>query len=102
MSPRRRWVPDLFVRPQPDGGWRIELNSGVWPRVLVNRAYHAHVAGHGRDRAVTSFLAERLEAANWLVKSLDRRARTILAVGGRAGRAAGAVPARRASRSSSP
>ena len=74
-------VPDLFVRPQPDGGWRIELNSGAWPRVLVNRAYHAHVAGHGRDRAVTSFLAERLEAANWLVKSLDRRARTILAVG---------------------
>lgn len=73
-------VPDLFVRPRPDGGWRIELNEGAWPRVLVNRAYHAEVAGHARDRAVTSFLAERLEAANWLVKSIDRRARTILAV----------------------
>ena len=73
-------VPDLFARPRPDGSWRIELNDGAWPRVVVNRAYHAHVAGHARDRAVASFLAERLEAANWLVKSIDRRARTIVAV----------------------
>ena len=73
-------VPDLFVRPRPGGGWRIELNAGAWPRVLVNRAYHADVAGRASDRAAASFLAERLEAANWLVRSLERRAQTVLAV----------------------
>src|SRR5262249_1943808 len=28
-------VPDVFVRPGPDGGWLVELNSDTLPKILV-------------------------------------------------------------------
>ncbi|WP_375598852.1 RNA polymerase factor sigma-54 [Devosia sp. Naph2] len=73
-------VPDVFVRPGPDGGWQIELNSEVLPRVLVNRVYYATVSKKTRDTAEKTFLADCLATANWLTKSLDQRAQTITKV----------------------
>ncbi|KKB11511.1 RNA polymerase sigma54 factor [Devosia geojensis] len=73
-------VPDVFVRPAPAGGWQVELNSDVLPRVLVNREYYATVAARTRDGAGKAFLADCLQTANWLTKSLDQRAQTILKV----------------------
>lgn len=72
-------VPDVVVRAAPDGSWRIELNSDTLPRVLVNQSYYARVArgAKGEDR---TYLSECLQTANWLVKSLDQRAKTILKV----------------------
>lgn len=74
-------IPDVLVRAGPNGDWLIELNTGTLPRVLVNQSYYATVAGRRRpndkDKA---YLADCLQTANWLVKSLDQRARTILKV----------------------
>ncbi|MEO6014277.1 MAG: RNA polymerase factor sigma-54 [Devosia sp.] len=72
-------VPDVFVRPSP-AGWAIELNSDILPRVLVNRTYYASVTGKARDATEKSFLVDCLQTANWLTKSLDQRAQTILKV----------------------
>ena len=76
----RSVVPDVFVRRGPDGGWLIELNSNTLPRILVNRSYHARINGTAGSQAEKSFVAEHLNSANWLVKSLDQRANTILKV----------------------
>ena len=73
-------VPDVFVRRGPDGGWLIELNSDTLPRILVNRSYHARINGSPGNQAEKSYFAEHLNSANWLVKSLDQRANTILKV----------------------
>jgi len=73
-------VPDVFVRRGPDGAWQIELNSEVLPRVLVNRVYYATVTKQTRAPAEKSFLSDCLATANWLTKSLDQRAQTILKV----------------------
>ena len=73
-------LPDVYVRPARDGSWTVELNNDTLPRVLVNRSYYAVVSkttGSPRDR---EYLADCLQNANWLVKSLDQRARTILRV----------------------
>jgi RNA polymerase sigma-54 factor len=72
-------VPDVFVSLQSDG-WRIELNSDTLPKVLVNQAYYAKVARSAKDRDAKSFIDNCFTEANWLVKSLDQRARTILKV----------------------
>jgi RNA polymerase sigma-54 factor len=72
-------VPDVFVRPGADG-WQVELNSDVLPRVLVNRAYYATVTRQTRDATEKQFLTDCLQTANWLAKSLDQRAQTILKV----------------------
>jgi RNA polymerase sigma-54 factor len=73
-------VPDVFVREGAGGGWAIELNADVLPRVLVNRTYYASVTRQTRDAAEKTFLADCLQTANWLTKSLDQRAQTILKV----------------------
>ena len=73
-------VPDVFVRVGPDGAWLVELNSDTLPRLLVNNHYYAKVAKGARDKDSKNYLADCLNNANWLVKSLDQRARTILKV----------------------
>ncbi|WP_417410732.1 RNA polymerase factor sigma-54 [Hoeflea sp.] len=74
-------VPDVSVRPASDGGWAIELNSETLPRVLVNQTYFATVTGKmPKKDAGQEFLSECLQTANWLARSLDQRARTIMKV----------------------
>ena len=72
-------TPDLFVRERREG-WVIELNNATLPRVLVNRRYHAELAHGAKDKAGKAWLAESLQSANWLVKALDQRQRTIVKV----------------------
>ncbi len=79
-SPTQPIVPDVFVRPLPDGSWHVELNSETLPRVLVNQAYYARVTKTAMRKEEKSYLVDCLQTANWLVKSLDQRARTILKV----------------------
>lgn len=73
-------VPDVFVRSAADGSWLIELNSDTLPRVLVNRTYFSRVSKTPTAAKDKDYLLECLQTANWLVKSLDQRARTILRV----------------------
>ncbi len=73
-------VPDVIVRQRKDGGWHIELNADTLPKVLVNRSYYATLSKATRSAKDKEYLTECLQTANWLVKSLDQRARTILKV----------------------
>lgn len=73
-------VPDVLVRAAPNGAWIIELNAETLPRVLVNRTYLSTVTKAAGSAADRNYLLECLQTANWLVKSLDQRARTIMRV----------------------
>ncbi|WP_307350742.1 RNA polymerase factor sigma-54 [Caulobacter ginsengisoli] len=73
-------VPDVFVREGLGGLWLVELNTDTLPRVLVDQRYHARVAGGARTDQEKTFVSDCLATANWLVKSLDQRAKTILKV----------------------
>jgi len=73
-------VPDVFVRAAPDGGWHVELNSTTLPKVLVNNIYYTKVAKTAMPADDKEYLSQCFTDANWLVKSLDQRARTILKV----------------------
>ena len=72
-------TPDIFVARR-SGGWAVEINSATLPRLLVNRAYYAEVASGPQDKASKAWLTECLASANWLVKALDQRQRTIIKV----------------------
>src|SRR5215510_3763076 len=73
-------LPDVIVRPARDGSWVVELNNDTLPRVLVNRTYYTTVSKSAHSERDRGYLLECLQSANWLVKSLDQRARTILRV----------------------
>lgn len=72
-------VPDLFVLER-EGQWVIEINSATLPRLLVNRSYHVSLSGGRHDAKSKAWLSECLAEANWLVKALDQRQRTIIKV----------------------
>jgi len=79
-APVQTVVPDVLVRRGSDGSWLVELNSETLPRLLVDRTYFNRVNGLARKREDRTYITERLQAANWLIKSLDQRANTILKV----------------------
>lgn len=72
-------IPDVHVTEDSDGGWKVELNTETLPRIIANERYFAKLSGT-QDGEAKTFLNEQMSNANWLVKSLDQRARTILRV----------------------
>jgi RNA polymerase sigma-54 factor len=73
-------VPDVAVRQQPGQVWLVELNSETLPRVLVNNSYYARVRMDAKSKEDRDYITNCYHTANWLVKALDQRARTILKV----------------------
>jgi len=72
-------TPDVFIRALRDG-FAVELNQATLPRLLVNRRYYQELKGGPQDKSSRAWLSECLASANWLVKALDQRARTIVKV----------------------
>jgi len=77
-------VPDILVREavQEDGssGWDIAINQATLPRLIVNRSYYVEMRGACVSKDARAWLGERLADANWLLKALDQRQKTILKV----------------------
>jgi RNA polymerase sigma-54 factor len=73
-------VPDVIVRQAADGSWAVELNPDALPSVIVNQPYFTRVSKHAASQEEKSFLADCMQSAGWLTRSLDQRARTILKV----------------------
>ncbi|MBU6268408.1 MAG: RNA polymerase factor sigma-54 [Sphingomonadales bacterium] len=75
-------VPDVLVSPRGDGGWNVAINQATLPRLLVNRSYYLEMRGACADKGAKAWLSEKLADANWLLKALDQRQKTILKVAG--------------------
>lgn len=73
-------APDVIVRELPHGAYGVELNAETLPRVIMNRAYYAEVSKVATGGEEKEFIEECAADANWLIKSLDQRARTVLKV----------------------
>ena len=73
-------IPDVHVSAAADFGWRVELNTRALPRVLVNEVYAAEIRRGAKRDEDRQYVSTQLQAANWLTKSLEQRARTILNV----------------------
>ncbi len=71
-------VPDLVVRPRGEG-WVVELNPGALPRVRLNAGYERVI--NDQAAGASSALRQQLQEARWLVRSLQMRHETLLAVG---------------------
>ena len=80
IGPAPAVEPDVLMRAAPNGEWLLELNPETLPRVLLNRGFHARAVVGAKNKEEKAFLAERLQTAAWLVKSLEQRANTILKV----------------------
>jgi len=78
-EPMQAVVPDLYVAKAKEG-WAIEINAATLPKLLVNRSYYVELSSGPQDKTSKAWLSEMLASANWLVKALDQRQRTIIKV----------------------
>ncbi len=72
-------TPDLYITPRGKG-WAVELNSANLPRLLINRRYYSEMGGGGTNKAANAWLNDCMADANWLIKAMDQRQRTIMKV----------------------
>ena len=79
-APEAAVVPDVLITPGGAEGWQIRLNEATLPRLVVNRDYLVELQSGTTDKATRGWLNEKLTDANWLIKSLDQRRKTILKV----------------------
>lgn len=71
-------VPDVLIAPDGADGWTIRINEASLPRLVVNREYFLELKGGARDKRSQSWLNEQLSEADWLIRALDQRQKTIL------------------------
>ena len=77
-------VPDVLVAEAllEDGtpGWDIAINQATLPRLIINRPYYVELRKGCVAKDARAWLGEKLADANWLLKALDQRQKTILKV----------------------
>ena len=73
-------VPDVFVFKDEDE-WRVVLNDDGMPRVRLN-PYYTEMLGtsRGGGDATKAYLEDKLRGAQWIIRSLEQRNKTILKV----------------------
>ncbi|HIE07134.1 MAG TPA: RNA polymerase factor sigma-54 [Desulfarculaceae bacterium] len=73
-------VPEVFVH-KSEGVYVVTLNSDRLPKLSVN-SYYMEVAGQrGEANSLTrNYLTEKIRAAQWLIKSIEQRQKTIYKV----------------------
>ena len=70
-------IPDVFVRRNKYGEYIVELNQDTLPRVLIN---HNYISLFSQNKNAKKYLREKINNANFLIKSLHQRATTILKI----------------------
>jgi RNA polymerase sigma-54 factor len=74
-------IPEILLKKLDDGDWQVEINSQTLPHILVDQSYFSTITkGVDKTSADYKFMNECLQSANWLSRSLDQRAQTIIKV----------------------
>ncbi|MEM7617146.1 MAG: RNA polymerase factor sigma-54 [Pseudomonadota bacterium] len=73
-------IPDIFLSKKDDD-WHVELNNQALPKVIINNEYKVILSDKKKlTKDTKKYLNNNIKDANWLIKSLDRRAQTILKI----------------------
>ncbi len=76
----RAVVPDLVVE-RVDDEYIINLNDRDIPRLQVSPAYRKLIGkGAGTSKETKAYVVEKLNSANWLIKTIEQRRQTMLKV----------------------
>ncbi len=63
------------------GGWMLEINPELQPRVGIDESQYSALREATRKSDERSYLSERMREARWLLRTLDFRAAAILKIG---------------------
>ena len=69
-------TPDVFVEKE-DGDYHVIINEGSVPRLMVSSYYRQVLRESANDRNLAEYLNDRINTANWLIRSIEQRKQTI-------------------------
>ena len=69
-------TPDVFVEKE-DGEYHVIINEGSVPHLMVSSYYRQVLRESAEDRSLAEYLNDRINTANWLIKSIEQRKQTI-------------------------
>ncbi len=73
-------IPDVYVIKMEDR-YVVQLNDEGLPRVRINPYYRKLLSQkEGVDKVTKEYIEERLRSAQWLIKGMDQRSKTIYRV----------------------
>jgi RNA polymerase sigma-54 factor len=77
-------IPDIVMKKSRDpnhaDAWTVELNPDTLPRVLINRRYAAMIDTKGIKKEEKTYLMDKYQGAQFLIRAMDQRAQTIVKV----------------------
>lgn len=69
-------TPDVFVEKE-DGEYHVIINEGSVPHLMVSSYYRQVLRESANDRNLAEYLNDRINTANWLIRSIEQRKQTI-------------------------
>jgi RNA polymerase sigma-54 factor len=71
--------PDLSVEKLKNGQYQVSLNQDFIPKLKINQYYRNAILGNADD-TTKQYVAERLNSAQWLLRSIEQRRNTMIRV----------------------
>ncbi|MBI4341271.1 MAG: RNA polymerase factor sigma-54 [Candidatus Omnitrophica bacterium] len=72
-------IPDLIIRHR-EQHYDVELNDQELPQLNISRTYHRMLRDPRTPGDAKAFLMDKLHKASWLIKAIDERNATLLAI----------------------
>jgi len=74
-------IPDVYLKfDDKFQTWLVEINSETLPKVLINEKYYALMKNGDGGKETKTYLNQHFQSANWIMRAIDQRAKTILKV----------------------
>ncbi len=73
-------LPDLCFDKDDDGQWHASLTNEYLPKIKINDTYKSMLST-GRDKNLQNYLRRQIQEGRYLIKALDQRQETIIAIG---------------------
>ena len=73
-------TPDIFVERQEDGSYNVLLEDGGTPSLRISNYYRQRLAGGEASPEEREFIKRKINAAQWLIESIEQRRNTLTRV----------------------
>jgi RNA polymerase sigma-54 factor len=73
-------LPDLIVEADEHGHYQVRLQDEHTPQLAISRFHQQLLKNKSADPATREFVQKKIQAARWLIESIEQRRNTLLKV----------------------
>jgi RNA polymerase sigma-54 factor len=77
VAPAPNVVPDISVEQDASGKYVVRLEDEYTPRLNISRKYQQILANGQADQKTKEYIKRKIEAARWLIESIEQRYNTL-------------------------